>query len=180
MIQQPYRSNTLIIRQESNTDASYHNYYEAVEEKRFMVSNELSISILDELSDTVISCLIQADGGATAVSPEQVIIENDIIFLCCGRNIFAVTLPNLLLLWKLKADEITCFRIFNIEEDLLVHGEMEVSRISKSGNIIWQFGGRDIFVSIEGTDECVILPSHIELTDFDGYKYSLSYDGVEL
>jgi len=89
-------------------------------------------------------------------------------------------LPDLNLLWQTHADTATCLQVFKFENDYLVHGELEISRIDKNGNIKWQFSGADIFVSFEGAEEFILNPDHILLKDFSGRQYKIDFDGQEL
>lgn len=59
----------------------------------------------------------------------------------------------------------------------LVHGEIETSRIDNNGNIVWQFGGSDIFVSFDEEYSFRLFSDHIQLIDFYNKKYKLDFDG---
>ena len=60
----------------------------------------------------------------------------------------------------------------------MVHGELEISRLSNDGQIVWQQSGADIFTTTNGheddfllTDKCIIA------TDWNNKKYQFDFDG---
>ncbi|MEN2402930.1 hypothetical protein GKZ90_0024300 [Flavobacterium sp. MC2016-06] len=69
---------------------------------------------------------------------------------------------------------------FIIEDDFLVHGELQIFRITKEGEILWDFGGRDIWVNIEGKPEITFENNLIRLFDFESNEYVLNFDGKEI
>lgn len=82
--------------------------------------------------------------------------------------------------WKTQADEATCFQIYKYQDDYLIHGELQISRLDCNGNIKWEFSGADIFVSIDNEEEFLIKNDGILLTDFTGKKYKINFDGKVL
>ena len=44
----------------------------------------------------------------------------------------------------------TNFTIYKFKDDFIIHGELEIFRITKLGDIKWSFSGKDIWVNIEG------------------------------
>jgi len=76
-----------------------------------------------------------------------------------------------------KLDMATCFQIFKIENDFVIHGELEITRNNSFGNIIWQFGSADIFVSLDGEECFQINDNHIVLKDLTGAGYIIDFDG---
>ncbi len=124
------------------------------------------------------SALLGALGGGTTVHKTSFIPEQDRIVICCSDTIFCLSIPDLSLIWKTKADEATCFEIFEYQEDYIVHGELEISRLGHTGNILWQQGGADIFVSLNGAnDDFAVTKEYILATDWDGNKYKFDFDG---
>jgi len=123
------------------------------------------------------SCIIIGSGGATGIHKNSSLLDNDQLLLCCCETIFCLTLPNLELKWKTKVDQATCFEILKLHDDYIVHGEIEISRLSKDGNIKWQFGGSDIFVSFDNDEAFKLNSDHIALTDFLNIKYKIDFAG---
>jgi outer membrane protein assembly factor BamB len=121
--------------------------------------------------------LIAGEGGVTGIHDTSMIIEEDKLLICCCDSVFCLNLPNLEINWQIKADWATCFQIFKLEETYLIHGELTISRIDKNGEILWQFGGRDIFVSGDGTGIFEIHSDHILVSDWTETVYKLDFDG---
>jgi hypothetical protein len=124
--------------------------------------------------------LLIAGGGHTGVHEGSALILDSSLFVCCGDQVFQLLLPNLDLVWSKQCDDATCFSLFRLEEDLLVHGELDISRIDKRGNVKWQRGGRDIFVNMSGGPGVVIAEGVIRALDFQGNAYCWTFDGVAI
>ena len=54
---------------------------------------------------------------------------------------------------------------------------MEISRLDKKGQIVWQQSGRDIWVTAEAIDDFVIYDNYILATDWDYFRYKFDFDG---
>ncbi|WP_202898546.1 hypothetical protein [Flavobacterium saliperosum] len=123
------------------------------------------------------SAIIGSAGGATAASNKSVIVENDKLFMCCGDSVYCLSLPDLNLNWKTKVDTITCFELFKIDNFFIVHGELEITRLSIEGEIEWQHSGRDIFVTQNGENDFEIKNGIIIAKDWDNNEYKFDFKG---
>lgn len=123
------------------------------------------------------SCIIIGSGGSTGIYQNSSLLNNDQLLLCCCNTIFCLKLPNLELEWKTKADLFTCFKIFKHQDDYIIHGELLISKLDKEGNIKWEFGGNDIFVSIDNEIDFKIENDGILLSDFENTKYKIDFQG---
>lgn len=122
------------------------------------------------------TAVVMASGGATQVGPDSAIIYGqDLVFTCCDK-VFSLQLPDLALNWMVAADMATCFSVHLYQDSYIIHGELAISRLDRSGNIIWQFGARDIFVNIGPSFQ--MHDEYIEVMDWEGYRYKLFYDGT--
>lgn len=139
-------------------------------------SSKIGIKIYQH-KELVGSCIILGIGGATAITQYSYIIASENILICCGDSVFCLSLPSLELLWNQKLDHITCFQIFKCEDDFLIHGEIDITRIDTEGKIKWRFSGKDIFVSLTQEKAISILPDGVLLTDFGQTKYKIDFDG---
>ena len=128
-------------------------------------------------SQIIESCIIIGSGGAAGIHQNLFIIDNNRLLICCCDTIFNFKLPELELIWKTQADQATCFQIFKHKDEFIVHGELQVTKLDKDGNKIWEFGGTDIFVSIDNEGEFKIENDGILLTDFAKTKYKIDFDG---
>lgn len=124
------------------------------------------------------SAVIGATGGGTGIGENSTIIEYDRILICCSDSIFCLSIPNLALLWRRQADEATCFEIFKYQDSYIVHGELNISRLNKNGEILWQQSGADIFTTLDGKDDFKLTENFILATDWEYRKYKFYYDGI--
>ena len=128
----------------------------------------------------IYNCIIIGSGGATVVHQNSSLIDNDQLVICCCNTIFCLSLPDLELKWKNNADQATCFQIFKHQSEYIIHGEMQVVKLDKDGEVKWIFGGSDIFVSIDNEDEFKIVNDGILLTDFAKTKYKIDFNGKSI
>jgi hypothetical protein len=122
---------------------------------------------------TLTSCSVCSSGGSTSIHPTCSLLDGNHLLLCCGDSVFSLTIPELDLSWRTKADSTTCFEIFAHNDGYIVHGELELSRLSRDGSIIWQFSGSDIFVTHAGTNDFVLEGDLIHATDWNGLEFTL-------
>ena len=125
------------------------------------------------------SILIGSEGGNTEINENSKIIEENRVLICCADKIFCLSFPELNLLWKTKADEMTCFEIFKKDDYYIVHGELEITKLNESGKILWQKGGADIFTTISGKNDFELTEKYIIATDWENRIYKFDYDGNE-
>jgi outer membrane protein assembly factor BamB len=123
------------------------------------------------------SILLGADGGGTGVYDNTALLDNYRVVTCCADTVFCLSVAGLDLLWKTKADIATCFAVYQYQQDYIVHGELEISRLDREGNIIWQVGGADAFVTLEGNSAIILYEDSIVAMDFEYSKYVFDYDG---
>lgn len=116
----------------------------------------------------------------TGIHSTSSLLSNDQLLVCCCDTVFCLRLPDLELNWQVKIDPATCFQIFQLQDDYLIHGEIEISRVDKNGNIKWHFSGADIFVSPNGSEEFKLDGNRILLNDFSGNSYILDFAGKVL
>jgi hypothetical protein len=121
---------------------------------------------------------VGAGGGCTAVHKHSALALGDKLYLAVGDHVacFSLELPYRKL-WSIRVDTATCFGI-HLEDQrgaLLSHGELEITRLSLDGGIIWQASGADIF-----SEGFRLLPSYIEAIDFNKSVYKFDYMTGEL
>ena len=159
----------------SDNNFNYSNQYFGDGAQNYPTSKHGVKLLQDEI--LINDCIIIGSGGATGVHQNSSLVDNDRLLVCCCYTIFCLTLPDLKLKWKTQADQATCFQIFKQQDNYIVHGEMEVTKIDQDGQIKWKFGGADIFVSIDNEEEFKIDKDGILLTDFAKTKYKIDFDG---
>lgn len=122
--------------------------------------------------------LIQSSGGSTAIHKTSFVIEPYRLVICCSDTVFCLSIPDLQLLWKTKADDATCFQVFKHQSDYIVHGEMAISMLSHDGELVWEQSGADIFVTMHSSaEDFVITDNYILVTDFENRKYKFDFNG---
>jgi hypothetical protein len=145
---------------------------EYIIDKSDYLSNKLAIKInKDEIQ--ISSAIIFESGGTTRPSDKSYLIKNDSLAICCGNMIYSVRIPDLKINWKAELDTVTCFAIYDFEDDFIIHGECEISRVTDAGHIKWQFSAKDIFVNLNGRKEFDIQNGLIKLVDFGDDEYVL-------
>ncbi|GEP52808.1 hypothetical protein FNO01nite_34800 [Flavobacterium noncentrifugens] len=155
----------------------YRNVY--FEESEYILPSIFGIKIFEN-DNLVNSAILGVGGGATTIHQGSLVVSKNRLQICCGNFVFCLSIPELKIIWKTQADEITCFGIYKIDEEFIIHGEMQISKIDKNGNIVWKFGGRDIFVTIDGKDNFSITNNIICVRDFQNYIYKVDLDGNEI
>ncbi|MEM7184947.1 MAG: hypothetical protein AAF518_28900 [Spirochaetota bacterium] len=137
-------------------------------------SNRAIVIYQQDEDDFTNSAIILNSGFSGTVS---YILEKDRLFLLVGDSLYCLELIALNLLWKLRCDWSACFRMFRLQDDILVHGEVEISGVTLGGVKKWVFSGADIFASVDGSDKLIINEDTIELTDFSYNYYVLDFNG---
>ncbi len=167
-----FNDSTYDVRSTDNINSYSKEYFSAGE-----YFNSLHGTRIFKNGEEVESCIVIGSGGVTGIHERSSLIDGDSLFICCGDSVFCLKLPDLSLQWNVKADMATCFQVLKLKGKYLVHGEISISYLDKDGNIIWEFGGADIFVLPEGGNEVVIKGDYIEVLDWNGTKYILDFDG---
>jgi hypothetical protein len=126
---------------------------------------------------TLGSAIMLAGRGASGVHARSLVVHESIVYVAVGDHIVALHLPALTLAWKAEADPATVFGVYlsPAKDALLVHGELEVSRMTLSGDRVWASSGADIF-----TGEFSVLDTSVRISDFDGRWYTFDVETGEL
>lgn len=152
---------------------AHENVYQNNEKSQLDILLRIKIF---ENNKEIYQYLIETNGIVGDVIQESYLIDKKSLLLCYFDTLFKFSIPDLKLLWKVKVDEACCFGIYQLEEDYLIHGELEISRINRDGEIIWQKTGGDIWTTLEGT-KIEINKNFIIATDWDYNKYKFDYNG---
>lgn len=117
--------------------------------------------------------VLSADDAPSTVHANMAYCHSPWLFLGIGPHIVCLNTAMGQLRWVQRADSATVFGIHPItgEDAILIHGEMEITKLSLDGIIVWQASGRDIF-----TGQVVLNGDHIEATDFNGEIYAIQLD----
>ena len=114
-----------------------------------------------------------AGGGCSAVHEHSAIVLDHILYLAVVDQVVSMEIGSRHVKWALSVDTATCFGVYySIERDaLLSHGELEITRFTRDGHVMWSSSGADIFT--EGFD---LKPDWVEAIDFNGKNYHFDYD----
>ena len=136
--------------------------------------------IIKENDNIISSAILLVSAGATTIHDKSYCLENNNIIICAGNYVFSLAFPSLKLNWKTEVDRSTAFQIFSIDHGFIIHGELDITRIDKEGNIIWQRSGSDIFVTESGVDDFIFEDNCIKATSWDNRKYKFNLNGEEI
>lgn len=160
----------------TNKDFNYEKIFFNDDGQEYYPTSKHGIKIYRD-NQVITGSLLIGSGGATGVYQNSSLIDDNELLICCCDTVFCIALPTLDLKWKTKADWATCFRIFKQDNDYIVHGETQISKLDRGGNIKWEFGGADIFVSLDNEEVFTIENDGISLIDFSKTKYKINFDG---
>ncbi|OSZ82338.1 hypothetical protein CAP35_03460 [Chitinophagaceae bacterium IBVUCB1] len=149
------------------------------EDVYFMPSTSIDITVSND-GNSVSRILVEGFAGATGIYDDNILIDDSYLLLCVSDCVYRLRLPNLELDWKRKCDVATCFTISKFKEDYLIHGELQIVRLSKQGDIKWVFSARDIFVLPNRESQLLIDNDVISIKDWQGYIYYLDENGKVL
>jgi hypothetical protein len=112
-------------------------------------------------------------GGPSGVHEHSLVYVEGLLYLAVGDCVVCVDPKPFSFKWMLQTDSATCFGIHFDERHraLISHGELEISRFSSDGNLMWSVSGADIF-----TGRFSLHPTYVEAIDWNGNVYRLSYD----
>lgn len=159
----------------TDNNSSYSHHHFGTKENEYSTSKHGII--IRKNGEEINSCVVVGAGGRTSISQNSSIMDDDQLLICCGNKIFCLNIPSLTLKWDIQVDQVTCFQIYPLDDDYVVHGELEITRLDRNGNIKWQFIGSDIFVSLNEEEVFRLHNDYISLFDFSNLKYKLDFNG---
>lgn len=118
-----------------------------------------------------------AGGGCSTVHQHTAIELNGRLYVAVGDQIVCLNLVTCSMDWSRRVDSATCFGVYwdSAHEALISHGELQISRLSLTGDEIWSSSGADIF-----SEGFRCLPEAIEVIDFNRSVYLFDYASGEL
>ena len=116
------------------------------------------------------SCILLAGGGASGVHEHSIAIGDETCFLAVGDTLCSLMLPSIELRWHRQVDHATCFGVYFSANHycLISHGELEIARVSLSGEVVWSCGGADIF-----SEGIKVFSDYVEAVDFNQNIYKI-------
>lgn len=118
------------------------------------------------------SVVVAASGGRTCIHTHSAVEVDGHVYLAVGNRMVCLNLATGSMAWSRRVDWGTCFGIHwdRSHEALVSHGELQISRLSLTGDEIWTASGADIF-----TGELRCLDQGIEVVDFNRLVHLFDY-----
>jgi hypothetical protein len=162
--------------QSADSPTYYDKVVRVEKDKPYSPNSKHAIKVYKDNSVTK-SAIILASGGGTGVHDGTALIdEGNLIIRCCNK-LFSLTLPELETNWATEPDWATCLSVHKYHDTYITHGETSIARIDRTGKVLWKYGGADIFVCLYEGNPFEMHDDFIELTDFNGSKYKIDYNG---
>ncbi|SHG85860.1 hypothetical protein [Flavobacterium defluvii] len=155
-------------------------YFQEKRQENCFYPESKHVIIIKEFGIEISSSIICEVGWAMNVTEDSFIIEEDKIWIIGCSEIYCLEIPTLELIWQKDYNSFALFSIHKLDDDFVIHGELEILRITKEGEIIWSFGGRDIWVTIDGKNVFTIENKSIRLFDFESNEYVIDFDGKQI
>lgn len=133
--------------------------------------------VVKQLGIEISNIIIYETNSASGIYEDTFAVKDDKLFVISGNEIYCLEIPSLKLIWHKEFDQAVNFTLYKLEEDFIIYGELEIFRITKEGEIVWSFIGRDIWINLEGKNSFSIESDKIRLFDFQSNEYVLDYAG---
>lgn len=172
-----------------------HNYTLNSVDNKFIYQFEYTINedsnlldskygiVVKNCNDVILKSAIVISGGGGTTSPNEstVLIDEENLIVTIGNSVCSLSIPNLKLNWVTKCvNTVICFEIFKVKNDYIIHGELSILKIRHSGEIEWEFFGRDIFTTVDGTDDFRFEDDLIVVKDWENNVYKLDLNGKQV
>jgi hypothetical protein len=192
-----YEHETSIVNDKWHIDLSYESS-NAKNKKIKLKSNTKTIEVTEngELYSTIKvdvidkenltkNCVITGIDGSfilyskseNQTEGQSVIIKGDHLILSIGFTLLSIDLTNLTLNWKIRPDIAEIFEFYELDNDILLRGEIGIHRIDIKGNIKWSFSARDIWINMHDKEEVKIESNGIRLFDWESNEYLIDFNG---
>jgi hypothetical protein len=129
--------------------------------------------VLSLRGDHLVSSLLLESAGPSGVHRRSLLIVGDTCYVAVGPDVVALSIPTLEVMWSRRVDDAQCFGIHPVPEgnSLISHGELEIARLSLSGDILWHTGGADVF-----TGPVDVSSKEVTVRDFNDAVYLIDME----
>lgn len=161
-----------------STDNKFYNHVFQMEEfTRDDYISTFSVSV----RSLVVNYKIAIIGRAYGSVENCAVLEGDRLVILIDDYMVFLDLPTKKLELKIKLIDFgTGIEIYAFDNGYIVNGEVDIIKVDKLGNKVWEFSGRDIWVRPNGESSINIQGDRILLVDFEGYQYYLDKWGKEI
>lgn len=133
--------------------------------------------VVKELGIEISNITIYESNSASGIYEDTFAVTDNKLLVISGNEIYCLEIPSLKLIWHKEFDQAANFALYKLEEDFIIYGEIGIFRITKEGEIVWSFWGRDIWVNLEGKNPFSVENDKIRLFDFESNEYILDFNG---
>lgn len=120
-------------------------------------------------------------GEFYSLEEDCAILEDNIITILQNDTIVQLNVHNGELLFYKELDTyMPNFGIYKVKEGYILYGELLITMLDEDFNIVWKFGGKDIFVSYTRRNAFQMCDSMIKLYDFEDNYYEIDYEGKQI
>jgi len=116
------------------------------------------------------SCFVLGNSSGVKPHNNSAVIVDVNLFISIGKSVLCFEIPSLTLQWQRQVDPVTTFSVYVSpdKKGVISHGEIEITKVSFDGEILWSISGKDIF-----TEGFTIIRDYIEVIDFNHEKYNI-------
>lgn len=162
----------------SADNANIYDYvyssYHSINSEYDRCASKYGISIKNDKEVLKSVIIVAGGGGTTSPHEKSALVDNDTLITIIGDSIFSLSLPNLLINWKIVCENsVTCFGIYTCTSGYIVHGEVSILKINRLGQIEWEFFGKDIFTTVEGIDDFQVNDRYVVAKDWEYNVYKI-------
>lgn len=109
---------------------------------------------------------------------ECAILEGEVLTVLQNHSVSQIDIADGELL---RHKEFECFgtnnAIYRVENGYVIYGEVQITMLDLQLNKLWDFSGRDIFVSVTGKNCFELTEDSIRLYDFEDNYYEIDFNG---
>lgn len=112
-------------------------------------------------------------------SDEFAFIEENSLFLFLDDTVCVLDIPTGKVINEKKLDLTgTMFSVHRYNQDFIMYYEMDIIRMTRNLDVIWDYSAKDIFVRYQGDEPAFeMMPDRIRLYDFSDNYYEIDYNG---
>ena len=124
------------------------------------------------------NCTAALIGDINTFVVDCAILDKNVLIVLQNDYITQIDLDSMQIVAGYELDVFgTTFSIYKMSDGYLIYGEIEIIKLDNNFQVLWRFGGRDIFVSITGKTSFEITSNSIKLYDFYDNFYEIDFDG---
>lgn len=111
------------------------------------------------------------------VTPENVLIDNNLLFVCLYDEIAVIDLEKDKLVNMIDICRTELFQICKLKEGYFIHGELNNYYLDKNFNVVWELGCADIFYTNKVEKIVEVFDEYITVFDWYGVKHFYNEQG---